>query len=207
MRPLLTVPLPSPGAARDAARRELNKIAYQRAKPSLASRAVTYLFDKINALLAQASGSVPGGSVGLLLLLLIAAGVTTLVVVRLRPSLRTVTRDDLFDAGRTLSADDHRLRAERAASQGLFADAVRERLRAIFRDLEHRGLLDPRPGRTADEVAREVGAAVPAVADPLRRAAGVFDEVWYGGRTADATSYAVLVEVDRCISTTRLVVA
>jgi hypothetical protein len=48
---------------------------------------------------------------------------------------------------------------------------------------------------------------VPAIAGPLRRGATVFDEIWYGGRTADASSYAVLVEVDRAVTAAPLVLA
>ena len=84
---------------------------------------------------------------------------------------------------------------------------MRERLRAVVRDLEARGLLDPRPGRTAGEVARDAGAAVPALAEDLRRASIVFDEVWYGGRTADAGSYALLVDVDTRAAAARPVLA
>ena len=76
----------------------------------------------------------------------------------------------------------------------------------MVRDLESRGALDPRPGRTAGEVARDGGAAVPALADDLRRAAVLFDEVWYGGRNADAGSYAELVGVDERVRGSRLVV-
>ena len=83
-----------------------------------------------------------------------------------------------------LDAAEHRRRADGFAGEGRFAEAVRERMRAIVRELETRGVLEPRPGRTADEVAREAGALVPAVAPDLRTAATVFDEVWYGGRPA-----------------------
>jgi hypothetical protein len=200
-------PLPDPGAARDAARDELSRAAYDRAKPSLATRVVSYLLRRLQELLSNAAGSVPGGKVGLLLIVLIVVAVAVLVIVRLRPSLRDAFRDDLFGEGAALTAAEHRQRADDAAARGDFAEAVRERLRAVVRDLEQRGVLDPRPGRTADEVAREAGAAVPALAEPLRRAATVFDEVWYGGRTADATSYAALLEVDALISSVRLVVA
>jgi hypothetical protein len=200
-------PLPGPEAAREAARRELSKSAYDRAKPSLASRAVSYVFEKLNEALNKATGTIPGGSVGLLLLVLVIAGVIALVVYRLRPSLRDPHAGELFGDGAVLSPDEHRARAEQAAAAGEFAEAVRERLRGVVRELEQRGVLDARPGRTADEVAREAGAAVPAVAEPLRRAATVFDEVWYGGRLADAGSYAVLVEVDRLVTAARLVIA
>jgi hypothetical protein len=201
-------PLPSADAAREAARHELSKGAYDRAKPSLASRAVTYLLDKLSEVLNKAAGSVPGGNVGLLLLLLIVVGITVLVVLRLRPALRDRhATGDLFGDGTVLTPDAHRQRAEQAAARGEFAEAVRERLRAVVRELEGRGVLDPRPGRTADEVAQEAGTAVPSIAEPLRRGAGVFDEVWYGGRVADAASYAALVEVDRLVTAARLVLS
>ena len=44
----------------------------------------------------------------------------------------------------------------------------------------------PGPGRTAGEVARDGGAALPPVAGGLRQGARLFDEVWYGGRAAEA---------------------
>jgi hypothetical protein len=47
---------------------------------------------------------------------------------------------------------------------------------------------------------------VPEVAGDLTRATRVFDEVWYGGRPADAAGYAVLVEVDQRLVERRLVV-
>jgi hypothetical protein len=203
----LLVDLPTPEAAREAARRELSKRAYQDAQPPLTYRALRWIIDKIGELLDKAAGSVPGGKLGLLLLVVLVIGVVAVVVVQLRPTLRSQRNDELFDAGQVLSADEHRRRAEQAATRGDHAEAVRERLRAVVRELEQRGLLDARPGRTADEVAREAGRAVPSLAEPLRRGATVFDEVWYGGRAADATSYAVLVELDRLVTATRLVVA
>ena len=55
-------------------------------------------------------------------------------------------------------------------------------------------------------MSREAGAAVPAIAAHLQRATTLFDEVWYGGRDADAASYAVLVEVDQRVTGSRLAV-
>ena len=64
-------------------------------------------------------------------------------------------------------------------------------------------MLDPRPGRTAGEVARDGGAALPAVADGLRRGARVFDDVWYGGRPAGPEAYDVLVRLDEQVRDAR----
>jgi hypothetical protein len=84
-----------------------------------------------------------------LLLLLLVGGLLAVVLTRVGPIARTKRERPLFEGARQLSAADHRSLADRAAAEGRFADAVRERLRAVVRELEARGVLDPRPGRTA----------------------------------------------------------
>jgi len=193
-------------SARDAAAEELSRQPYQEAQPSLLLRAVGRVLREIGELLDGAASAAPGGPLGLLLLTLLLGLLVAVVVGKLRPGRDSSTAAALFEGGRVLSAGEHRARAEAAAAEGRFADAVRERLRAVVRELEARGVLDPRPGRTADEVAREAGAAVPEVAGDLTRAARVFEQVWYGGRPADAAGYRVLVEVDQHLVDRRLVV-
>ena len=192
----------SPGTA---AREELARRPYQEAQPPLLSRLLGRLVRELGELLDRAAAAAPGGGLGLLLLAALIALLAAVVLARLRPR-RAGRAGALFDGGRTLTAADHRAQAEAAAAQGRWADAVRERLRAVVRELEARGVLDPRAGRTADEVAREAGAAVPEVADDLQRAVRVFGEVWYGGREATAASYGALVDVDRRLVERRLVV-
>ncbi len=197
--------LPGRDEAREAAQRELSRRAYDEAKPPLAYRVLAKILDYLGKLLDRTASSVPGGRLGVLLLGLLLIGVVAVVVVRLRPQVRGTRSDQLFDGGRVLTAQDHRALAERAAATGDVAEAVRERLRAVVRELEQRGVLDVRPGRTADEVAREAGRVVPSIGEPLRRAASVFDEIWYGGRAAQVSAYDVVVEVDRLVTQTRLV--
>lgn len=193
--------------AREAAREELSRQQYADAQPPLLVRLVGRALRAVGDLLGSAAGAVPGGRVGLLVLLVLLGVFVAVVLSRIGPLARRGSgRAPLFAGSAVLTADEHRALAEAAAGAGRFADAVRERLRAVVRELEARGALDPRPGRTAGEVAQDGGAAVPAVADELRRAAVVFDEVWYGGRTADASSYAVLVGVDERVRGSRLVV-
>ena len=195
-------------AARDAAREELSRREYDDAQPPLVVRVVGRALRWVGELLDSAAGAVPGGRVGLLLLLLLLVGFVAVVLSRIGPlSRRGPSRSPLFEGSAVRTAAEHRELADRAARDGAFAEAVRERLRAVVRELEARGVLDPRPGRTAGEVARDGGAAVPAVADDLHRAAVLFDEVWYGGRPADAASYAALVAVDERVRSSRLVVA
>jgi hypothetical protein len=193
--------------ARRAAHQELLNRKYRDAEPPLLVRLVDWLVRRFLRLLDRAAGHVPGGRLGLLLLVLVIAAAVAVVVVRLRPVGRGARSAGLFATGRALSAEEHRALAEEAASAARWEDAVRERLRAIVRELEARGVLEPRPGRTAGEVARDGSAAVPAIAEPLRRATGTFDEIWYGGRPADASSYAVLVAADRAVTGARLAVS
>ena len=60
-----------------------------------------------------------------------------------------------------LSAAQHRAIAEQFAAQGDWAAAIRHRLRAVARQLEETGVLNPVPGRTATELARDAGARAP----------------------------------------------
>lgn len=194
-------------AARRAAQVELSRREYADAQPPLLVRLIGRLLDELGRLLRASSAQVPGGNTGVVLLLLLLAAAVALLVVRLRPSRSAASREELFGTGGARSAAGHRALAEAAAAHGGWAEAVRERLRAVVRELEDRGVLDPRPGRTAFEVAREAGSLVPTLAEALRRGANTFDEIWYGGRTADAASYAVLVDLDRTVTSARLVLA
>lgn len=79
------------------------------------------------------------------------------------------------------------LNADELAAQGRYREAVRERLRAIVRDLVERKVIDSRPGWTLTELAGQAGRVQPATATPLAAASHVFSEIWYGGREATAT--------------------
>jgi hypothetical protein len=94
------------------------------------------------------------------------------------------------DPLQALAEVDHRARAEEFSAAGQHAQALREWLRAAVQDAERRGVIDPRPGRTGDEFAREAGLSLPAAADQLRAAAMAFDLVWFGGHRADAEGVA-----------------
>ena len=59
-----------------------------------------------------------------------------------------------------LTAAQHRATAESYAAEGNWAAAIRHRLRAVARQLEETGVLNPAPGRTANELARDAGTAL-----------------------------------------------
>jgi hypothetical protein len=193
---------------RQAAERELSKGIYHQNEPGPIDRAINAVIDWISRLLDRIAGSTPGSSLGVLVLLAIVVAAAALVIWRTGPIRRGArTGSPLVELSGDLDAAEHRRRADEHAAAGRYAEAVRERMRAIVRELETRGVLEPRPGRTADEVAREAGALVPTVAGDLRTAAGVFDEVWYGGRPATARADALVRQADERIRGAQLVVA
>jgi hypothetical protein len=183
-------------AAAAAARHELGKAVYQQAKPSLAQRAYQWIGDQLQRLFEGAATASPGGVLGPLVAVALVVLVVVLIRLRVGPLRPSASGDQRLFVGGTRSAADHREQAERMAAAGDWAAALRERLRAVIRSLEERALLDPRPGRTADEAATEAGRVLPDCADGLRAGARPFDDVWYGGHRADADGYASLVELD-----------
>jgi hypothetical protein len=192
--------------ARELARRELQKPIYHRDEPSFVDRALRRISDWLNSLFGHVPGTHTGGSGGwtalvvlLVLLILVAAAVWWRAgTVRRNAAAHKSLLDD-----RSTTAEDHRAGAERHAAAGEWPQAIRERLRAIARDLEERAILEPRAGRTADELASEAGTALPGHADELAAGIRVFDDVWYGGRHGDADGYRRLTELDRKLSSAR----
>ncbi len=191
---------PAREVARDWARRELSDPAYADARPGLLQRLVLWVFEHLRDLRLP-SASLADPLTGALLLVLVATAVLVTVLLRtgrLRgPTRRRRSSAVLDDTVR--SAAEHRRLADAAAAEGRWAEAVRERLRAVVRSLEERVVLDERPGRTADEAAREAGLALPALADELFACAVVFDDVCYGERRATAEHDARLRALDAAV--------
>jgi hypothetical protein len=190
-------------AAQQAAREELAKQVYRDAGPGLVERILRWLYERAVDLLDGAAGVSPGGYAGIVLLVLLLVAAVVAVRLRVGPLGRREAADLPLFVGRERSAAEHRAAAAAHAAAGEWAEAVRERLRAVVRSLEERAVLEPRPGRTADEAAREAGLALPACADALLSGARLFDEVWYGGHPAGPESDAVLRALDRQVADAR----
>lgn len=201
-------PTPQPGigreAAREAARHELSKPVYHQNDPGLLQRALDRFWEWVGDLFDRASGATPGGLLGLVAIAVFALLVLAALWWRMGAPGRAGAHapGTLFDAG-VRSAADHRAAAEALAGEGRWSEAVQERMRAVFRSLEERTLLDPRPGRTADEAAAEAAATLPSHATALRAAARTFDDVTYGAHPADAGMYAALTTLDQALSHTK----
>jgi hypothetical protein len=181
-------------AAHDAAQRELGKPIYPKA--SLTERLISWIEDLLYRL-ADASASVPGGwlTLSVLATLLVVA-----IVVAIRIARRTMRTNRggeyaLFGE-HELSAAEHRATAEQFAAVGDWSAAIRHRLRAVARQLEESSVLDPVPGRTATELARDAGRAIPRLTGELRRAVEVFNDVTYGERPGTQGEYRMIADLD-----------
>jgi uncharacterized protein DUF4129 len=180
-------------AAHDAAQRELGKPIYPRA--SLTERLIDWIEELIFKLMSEGA-SVPGGWFTISVLVVLVA-VAVVVAIRVaRRTMRTNRGAKALFGAHELTAHEHRTLAQRSAAQGDWAAAIRHRLRAVARQLEEYGVLNPVPGRTATELARDAGAAIPSLAPQFTTAAESFNDVTYGERPGTEPGYLAIVELD-----------
>jgi Domain of unknown function (DUF4129) len=181
-------------AAHDAAQRELAKPIYPR--ESLTDRAQGWIEELLYRIFLEGS-SVPGGWFTISILLIILAIAVVAAVRIARRTMRTNRGGDqtLFGA-QELRAAEHRATSEQYAAAGNWAAAIRHRLRAVARQLEESGVLDPVPGRTATELAKDAGVTVPDLAGELLQAANAFNDVTYGERPGTEPAYRMIADLD-----------
>ena len=196
---------PSREQARSWALDELSKREYQAAKPGLVAQLWQWLFDQLAKLHLGGNGEwSPGAALGVGLVVLAVVVAAVLGWRRFGGAgARARRSEDVFAATAQLTAAEHRRRAEAAERDEQWALAVRERFRAIARELEERTLLHPAAGRTADEVAAEAGYALPTLAGQLSAGARSFDDVVYGDRAATVALAAGLRELDEAVRAAR----
>ena len=181
-------------AARDAAQSELDKPIYPRG--SLTDQLTAWL-DELLYKIMVGGASIPGGwlTISVLAVLVVVA-----VIVAARVARRTMRTNRnsgiaLFGA-QEMSSSEHRATAEQYAARGEWASAIRHRVRAVARHLEETAVLDQVPGRTATELARDAGAAIPGLSGELRRAADSFNDVTYGELPGTEAAYRAIVDLD-----------
>jgi hypothetical protein len=181
--------------AAQAAREELTRPVYQADEDPWVVRAARWLLEQINVLLDRVAAESPGGYLGLFVVLVALVALAVVIRARTGSGARHARRSPTIEAT-SLTAAEHRAAAVRAAQTGRWAEAIRERIRALAGEVTEQGLVAERPGRTADELAAEVGAALPELAGELRAATEVFDAVWYGEQPADLAAYQLVAEVE-----------
>lgn len=190
--------MPSIDIDRDAAHQvaeiELNRPIYS--KGSAAQQFAEWVNELLYRLLEK-TASIPGGWFTTTVLLILLAIAVMVAVGVARRTMRTRRGGDhlLFEAAQ-LTAAQHRAAAENCAAQGDWSAAIRHRLRAVARHLEETGVLEPAPGRTANELAFDAGAALPHLEDELSQAATAFNDVTYGEQPGTEAAYRTIAALD-----------
>jgi hypothetical protein len=203
LHPVLLEPFPR-DETREEAERELSKDIY-REQESIVDKVLDWIARELAELLGNATASEEGGSLAVLVLVLVVIALVVAVLIWFGPVGRNRRRkaQEAAHIEPTVDDDEHRRRADAFAAEGRYADAVRERLRAIIASLIDRGILDDRLGRTATEIALDAGRKLPTAAADLLDAATLFGAIWYGRRTATADHDAQMRAIDKRVAAAR----
>jgi len=188
-------------AAHDAAQRELSKPIYTH--ETIWQRLTDWLNQFIYRLITKGS-SIPGGwlTIAVLLTLLSVAVVVAVRVARRTMRTNRGAEPPLFGAAE-LDAAEHRAAAQRFAAAGDWAAAIRHRVQAVARQLEQNGVVNPVPGRTANELARDAGRTLPDLQTELVGAASAFNDVTYGERAGSPSAYQMIADLDERLRSRR----
>ncbi len=178
-------PLIGRRAAQILARRELDKLTFWQR-----------ILRDLGRLFRTSASAVPGGWFGLIVFGILALALIIVTVTWARPTARRRTRSAAVLADNARSAQDYRRSAARLAQASRFGEAIVDGVRAIAAELDERGILPPRLGRTADELAVEAGGQLPDLADDLHAAARLFDDVRYGDKPGTEAGYQLVSGVD-----------
>ncbi|KRE50333.1 hypothetical protein ASG92_08530 [Arthrobacter sp. Soil736] len=185
---------------RDEARRwaveELSKREYRDAEPDWLAELWRQFLDWLQSLgdgqaTAEGTPTAPLIGIGIAVLLGVA-------IILARPRLNTRRRapKEVFDADDGVTAAAYRRQAAAAAARGDWPAAVVDQFRALVRSAEDRAVLEPQPGRTADEAAEQLSRVFRPAAGRLAEAARVFDSVRYGSSSAEAADHAAMADLD-----------
>lgn len=199
--------VPDRDTAREWLAGELSKPEYAE-RESLLVRLINWLIERLTSI-EWPSAQLSGPQVGLVVVLVVVVAllVAWLVAGPVRLGRAARRSAEVLDTEDTRTAAQLRAAADAAASAGDWRTAVVERFRAVVRGLEERVVIDPRPGRTAQEAAADAGARLPAQAAALRSGADLFDGVEYGDRVAGGDDDAALRALDAAVVAARPEVA
>jgi len=194
----LDVFIPDGDEARRWAEQELAEQQYQAAKPTWFDEFISGIVNWFLGLFTErGAGDLAPVAVTVIAIVIVAALVVALLVWGRPRASRTVRRRrDLLGERDDRTAAQLRADAERRAREQDWDGAVILRFRALARGLLERDLIDPAPGATAQGIAREASAPLPAFAERLHSAATAFDSVRYLGTAADETDYRTLAATD-----------
>ena len=191
---------PEPGPARAWLRRELSRPEYHR---SLLERFFGWVGDVWDALRGAALDATPLSTAAAVVVVVLLLVVVGLLVSRVRREPVSPLDGDPVVVTGSGTPEEHRARAEAALAAGAVDRAIVEAFRALALRAVARGVLEDRPGLTAHELARDLQPAFPEQAEQLRRAAQLFDLVFYGDQPAAAGDARAVLDLDDTLRTTR----
>lgn len=188
--------VPDRDTAREWLTSELQRPEYAE-RESLLMRVITWILERLNEIDWPAT-SMSGPQLGILIAVIAAVvlGLAWLIAGPVRLGRDRAGSAKVLDADDARTAAQMRAAADAAAAAGDWRTATVERFRAVVRSLEERVVIEPRPGRTAQEAAADAGLRLPAQAAGLRSGADLFDGVEYGDRVATAQDDAALRALD-----------
>lgn len=193
--------IPDGDEGREWAERELADPRFAAAEPTpldLLARAVNDLIGSLFGAQAPA-GLAPAVLVGLAVLAIALIVIAFVIWGRPRVSHRADATVPLFGEDTVRSASDLRREASEAARLGEWDAAIVLRFRALARAAIERGVVPGRPGETAQSFARSAARAFPGLAQPLTRAASLFDDVRYLRRPGSAADYEQVSATDEAL--------
>lgn len=173
-------------------------------RESLLSRLIGWVLDWLNGIdwpVAAMAGPQLGIAIGVVVAVILV--LAWLVAGPVRLGRERTSSAEVLDADDARTAAQMRTAADAAAASGDWNTATVERFRAVVRALEERVIIEPRPGRTAQEAAADSGVRLPAQAAGLRSGADVFDGVEYGDRVATPQDDADLRALDAEVTKAR----
>ena len=178
----LPVPERDPAQVRDTVREVLSRPEYRTRPPSPLSRVIEWFLDRLADVLARLTGTGPGSLIGLVLFVVILAGLGVLIVRFARGFTRDPELAAAVPAEPLRPQADWLAEAARREAAGDWRGGLRCRYRALVAGLGARGLLDEVPGTTAGEYRLQVAGNAPAVAREFGGATELFELAWYGNR-------------------------
>ncbi len=189
--------------AREAARRELSKQMYHQNDPSLVQRALDAIWNWIDKLFGTASEAAPGGTLGLLVVVLAVLVVGAALWWRLG----TPRRQPGSAAPCSRTAPAARPNTARPPKHTQPRDTgtppCRNACAPSSAPWRNGPCSTPAPAAPPTRPSRKPAAHCPRTPPNSRAAAAHFDDVTYGGRGASEQSYRRIAELDRELERTR----
>jgi hypothetical protein len=193
--------VPDRDTAREWLSSELQKPEYAE-RESLLTRLINWVQDWLDGI-EWPDASMSGPQLGIAVVVIVVVVLAWLVAGPVRLGRERAGSAEVLDADDVRTAAKMRAAADAAAAAGDWRTAAVERFRAVVRSLEERVIIEPRPGRTAQEAAADAGERLVAQAAGLRSGADLFDGVEYGDRVATAQDDAALRALDAEVTAAR----